>query len=215
MLLRLHPRQRAFFFVLRLTSTLYPLEALRCKTCHTRHTPRLLPCLYYKPFLYSTPLSSFRIYGRTPDNDDCGIAPSVFYRVFAASLFFALCPLLSAFAGALPITMTAALLHPSFAIPLLRAFSLFFTLLQLFILWRHSAARPVIHAALPVFCHVCVCKYFVLCVRSACFPPRGDDIAPTVCPYLIAALNGSSQQCFRYRHARRAFAPFMRRLPLI
>ena len=60
--------------------------------------------------------------------------------------------LLSAFTGALPITMTAALLR-SFAIPLLRAFSLFFTLLQLFILCRHSVARPVIHAALPVFCH--------------------------------------------------------------
>ena len=60
--------------------------------------------------------------------------------------------LLSAFAGAFPITMTAALLR-SFAMPLLRAFSLFCAWLQLFILCRHSAARPVIHAALPVFCH--------------------------------------------------------------
>lgn len=61
-------------------------------------------------------------------------------------------PFFPHFAGALPITMTAALLR-SFAMPLLRAFSLFCAWLQLFILCRHSVARPVIHAALPVFCH--------------------------------------------------------------
>ena len=135
--------------------------------------------------------------------------------VFAASLFFALCPLLSAFAGALPITMTAALLRSSFTVSLPRAFSWFFTLLKLFILYSHSAARPVGRAARPVFCHDCVRRYFISRMRSACFPPRDDDIAPAVCPYLITALNGSSQHCFRYRHARRAFFPFMRRLPLI
>ena len=151
LLLGLYSRQRALFFVLRLTSSLFPLRTYRRKTCRTRRTPRLLPCPYCKPFLCAMSLS-FCICRRTSDNDDCGIAPPVFCHALTTSLFFALCPFLSAFARALPITMPAALLR-SFAMPLLRAFSLFCAWLQLFILCRHSVARPVIHAALPVFCH--------------------------------------------------------------
>ena len=122
---------------------------------------------------------SFCICRRTSDNDDCGIAPPVFCHTFPASLFF--------------------------------VFHLTSTLYSLEALRCKTCHTRRTSRLLPCLARWC----FILRMCSACFPPRGDDIAPTVCPYLIAALNGSSQQCFRYRHARRAFAPFMRRLPLI
>lgn len=103
---------------------------------------------------------SFCICRRTPDNDDCGIAP-FFCHAFATSLFF-----------------------------ILRLTSTLYSLEALRCKTGHTRRAPRL---LP-----CLARWgFILRMRFACFPPRGDDIAPTVCPYLITALNGSSQQCFR------------------
>ena len=62
-------------------------------------------------------------------------------------------PFFPHFAGALPITITAALLRPSFVMPLPQAFSLFFTLLQLFILCRRTLPNNGHNIAPSVFCH--------------------------------------------------------------
>ena len=214
MLLGLYSRQRALFFVLRLTSSLFPLRTYRRKTCRTRRTPRLLPCPYYKPFLCAMSLS-FCICRRTSDNDDCGIAPPVFCHAFATSLFFTPRPL-SSFCICRRISDNddcgiAPFFFHAFAASLFFILRLASTLYPLQALRCKTCRTRRTSRLLPCLARWC----FILRMRSACFPPRGDDITPAVCPYLISALNGSSQHCFRYRHARRAFFPFMRRLPLL
>lgn len=179
-LLRLHPRQRAFFFVLRLTSSLFPLQALRCKTGRTRHASRLFPCLYCELFLCFAPDFNSLSFAGSPLQDRSYTPHSPSFACLRRKPF--LCAMSPSFCicrrtsdnddcGIAPFFCHAF------------AASLFFVL----------RLASTLYPFQPLRCKTCRTRrdprllpclarwYFILRMRSACFPPRDDDLMPTAC----------------------------------